>query len=137
MTVGEDSLSDFDEDEDESFAAGAAGPAASSGAADATAAPSTIVGGANSDSGATGGIVINLEGMFEPVPTGGYSCKTCRRSFTKRYQMVRHVRTHTGEKPFQCFVCQLSFSRRDILIRHALKVHGLTKDQFQAQNRQF
>lgn len=104
------------------------------------AASKTAAASAAESGGTAGEAALNLDHMFEPVPLtsgGGYVCKTCRRIFHKRYQMTRHVRTHTGEKPFICFICRLSFSRRDILLRHCMNVHGMSKEQFQAQSSQW
>lgn len=32
-------------------------------------------------------------------------CFFCQKSFTNVYNCRRHIRTHSGEKPFQCNVC--------------------------------
>ncbi|GAM85565.1 hypothetical protein ANO11243_035720 [Dothideomycetidae sp. 11243] len=46
----------------------------------------------------------------------------CNLSFTRSEHLARHVRKHTGERPFQCH-CGRRFSRLDNLRQHAQTVH--------------
>ncbi|KAI1363641.1 hypothetical protein F5Y08DRAFT_329233 [Xylaria arbuscula] len=46
----------------------------------------------------------------------------CKLSFTRSEHLARHVRKHTGERPFKCH-CQRRFSRLDNLRQHAQTVH--------------
>ncbi|XP_076456916.1 uncharacterized protein LOC143291129 isoform X30 [Babylonia areolata] len=48
------------------------------------------------------------------------SCEYCGRVFSKKEYLRRHVRIHTGERPYRCVVCQLSFRRSHHLRRHEL-----------------
>ncbi|CAI6334989.1 unnamed protein product [Periconia digitata] len=46
----------------------------------------------------------------------------CALSFTRSEHLARHIRKHTGERPFQCH-CARRFSRLDNLRQHAQTVH--------------
>lgn len=51
-----------------------------------------------------------------------FHCPTCHMSFTRKGDMLRHHRKHSGEKPFSCPVCGDEFTRKDDMTRH-FKTH--------------
>ncbi|OXA52251.1 Zinc finger and BTB domain-containing protein 7A [Folsomia candida] len=51
-------------------------------------------------------------------------CKMCQKILKRRGKFIQHLRTHTGEKPFQCEFCPASFSRKDNMNVHVAKHHS-------------
>ncbi|KAI7867930.1 hypothetical protein BDF14DRAFT_1700505, partial [Spinellus fusiger] len=55
---------------------------------------------------------------------------TCTMSFSRSEHLARHIRKHTGEKPFSCIVpdCNRRFSRYDNMMQHT-HTHGVNRVQ--------
>lgn len=62
-----------------------------------------------------------------------YECKECGQVFSRSDHLNTHKRTHTGEKPYQCPQCPYAACRRDMITRH-MRIHT-TKDATKKRRR--
>ena len=55
----------------------------------------------------------------------GYVCtwQSCNKPFLRKALLDRHMKTHTGEKPFICSICNYGTSHKSNLDRH-VKIHA-------------
>ena len=65
---------------------------------------------------------IQNEQDFETAPKHPNQCSMCPRSFKKPSDLIRHIRTHTKEKPFKCDECGKAFTVVSTLNTHK-KIH--------------
>ncbi|WRT64102.1 uncharacterized protein IL334_001031 [Kwoniella shivajii] len=54
---------------------------------------------------------------------GDHKCPLCSATFTRPQHVGRHLRAHTGDRPYECKECPLRFARSDLLSRHVNKAH--------------
>ncbi|XP_016341430.1 zinc finger protein 516-like isoform X1 [Sinocyclocheilus anshuiensis] len=66
---------------------------------------------------------------------GEYVCPVCRKSFNQPSHYSTHMRSHTGERPFQCRYCPYSASQKGNLKTHVQTVHRLAFDNTQYPDR--
>ncbi|KAI0247692.1 hypothetical protein BJV78DRAFT_898758 [Lactifluus subvellereus] len=58
-----------------------------------------------------------------PTMAGDHKCPVCQATFTRPQHVARHMRSHTGDRPYKCQHCGDQFARSDLLSRHVNKCH--------------
>lgn len=51
-------------------------------------------------------------------------CGICNATFHTKWTLKKHIRTHTGEKPYKCKKCHQGFTQRGSWYRHVFMSHG-------------
>ena len=61
----------------------------------------------------------------EPIALGGdvFACPYCNKTMKDKSNMKRHVKIHTGEKPFKCPFCPFAAVQKKSIVSHALTKH--------------
>ncbi|XP_046391108.1 zinc finger protein 236-like isoform X2 [Ischnura elegans] len=55
-----------------------------------------------------------------PINKKKHKCDVCGKTFAKNFDFQQHMRSHTGERPFQCVVCGRAFSQKSNVKKHML-----------------
>jgi len=58
------------------------------------------------------------------IPLCDTKCQVCNHIFAHKCDLIRHMRTHTGERPFRCKICDRAFALNGTLTTHMQKIHG-------------
>ncbi|KAJ8412307.1 hypothetical protein AAFF_G00145740 [Aldrovandia affinis] len=56
----------------------------------------------------------------------------CNKAFSSKYKLLRHMSSHSVQKPHQCSFCEKMFHRKDHLKNH-LQTHDPNKEAFRCQ----
>ncbi|ODV90512.1 hypothetical protein CANCADRAFT_26290, partial [Tortispora caseinolytica NRRL Y-17796] len=51
-------------------------------------------------------------------------CDVCDVSFTRPYDLHRHLASHANQPQFTCYVCLRGFARKDSMNRHIRAMHS-------------
>merc|ERR1712062_334676 len=62
-----------------------------------------------------------VRGQFPDYANRKVKCLFCQRKFWSAEDLRRHVRTHTGEKPYECDICHRKFTLKHSMLRHKKK----------------
>ncbi|XP_015194310.1 zinc finger and BTB domain-containing protein 7C isoform X2 [Lepisosteus oculatus] len=65
-----------------------------------------------------------LEEERKMKPKASQQCPICHKVIQGAGKLPRHMRTHTGEKPYMCTICEVRFTRQDKLKIHMRKHTG-------------
>ncbi|XP_064017214.1 ras-responsive element-binding protein 1 isoform X2 [Pogoniulus pusillus] len=70
-------------------------------------------------------------------------CTVCNKRFWSLQDLTRHMRSHTGERPYKCQTCERTFTLKHSLVRHqrihqkvkTTRNHGKESDKEETQSR--
>ncbi|XP_062833801.1 zinc finger protein 40 isoform X3 [Anolis carolinensis] len=62
--------------------------------------------------------ICNLLKVQKPKKMGKYVCEYCNRACAKPSVLLKHIRSHTGERPYPCETCGFSFKTKSNLYKH-------------------
>lgn len=54
-------------------------------------------------------------------------CNVCGRGFATNRILVNHIRTHSGERPFECEYCSARFTQKHSMLSHVKYIHLKSK----------
>uniref|UniRef100_A0A336LR47 CSON011307 protein n=1 Tax=Culicoides sonorensis TaxID=179676 RepID=A0A336LR47_CULSO len=64
--------------------------------------------------------IIVKEETFPRVSETNHYCQKCEKQFSTKTNLLRHIATHDGKRPYVCSICQKRFSQNSSLKQHTL-----------------
>ncbi|OQR72468.1 zinc finger and BTB domain-containing protein 8A.1-B-like [Tropilaelaps mercedesae] len=69
------------------------------------------------------GVVSGEDDFLRRLVSARFECPYCDYRCFRKYDLDRHVRKHTGEKPYGCNQCEMKYSRLEHLKSHIKAKH--------------
>ncbi|TEY31763.1 hypothetical protein BOTCAL_0781g00010 [Botryotinia calthae] len=69
------------------------------------------------------------------MPTSSFGCSQCPKSFNRRENLSRHMKTHDVPRTHICQICEKTFTRSDLLKRHEAGHERWDKKEPKSQSR--
>ena len=70
-------------------------------------------------------MINEMESTVIGATDGKFVCSICFKRFKQSGNLWRHIRKHTGERPYPCTVCSYRAGRKDNLDLHMGAKHGI------------
>lgn len=67
----------------------------------------------------SGGGLVQERPLQRAKKRRGHVCQCCSKVLETKYKLERHLRTHTGERPFECQHCPAKFNQKSSLKTHS------------------